>query len=118
MNLFFTNVAHASLSSFVGNVNKLIINPIIVLLFALAMVYFLFGLFEFISNAENEEKRTKGKSHMLWGIVGIVIMMAVWTLLGIITKTFNITDIDPSANNIDDTVELEDYNPSSPWVTP
>ncbi|MCX6751652.1 MAG: hypothetical protein NT161_02715 [Candidatus Nomurabacteria bacterium] len=105
--LFFTNVAYASVDSFVSNANKFIINPLIILLFALAVVYFLYGVFEFISNSENEEKKTTGKSHMIWGVVGIVIMMGVFTILSIIMKTFNIENIDPKTGK----VELPAYNP-------
>jgi len=107
MDLLFTNIAYASVDSFVSNVNKLIINPLIILLFGLAVVYFLYGIFEFISNGENEEKKTTGKNHMIWGIVGIVIMMGVFTILNIIMRTFNIEGINPEEG----TVQLDDYNP-------
>ncbi|MEK7105046.1 MAG: hypothetical protein AAB868_03325 [Patescibacteria group bacterium] len=107
MDLLFTNVAYASVDSFVSNVNKLIINPLIILLFALAVVYFLYGVFEFISNQENEEKKTTGKSHMIWGIVGIVIMMGVFTILNMIMATFNIQGIKPETGE----VNLPNYNP-------
>lgn len=107
MDLFFTNIAYASVDSFVFKVNELIINPLIIFLFALAVVYFLYGVFEFISKGENEEAKTKGKSHIIWGVVGIVIMMGVFTILNMIMNTFNIENIDPKEG----TVELPDYNP-------
>ena len=107
MDLLFTNIAYASVDSFVSNVNRLIINPLIILLFGLAVVYFLYGIFEFISNQENEEKKTTGKNHMIWGIIGIVIMMGVFTILNIIMRTFNIEGINPEEG----TVQLDDYNP-------
>ena len=96
MDLFFVNIAYASesLDQFIFNVNKLIINPLILLLFALALVYFLYGVFEFILNQENDEKKTKGKTHMMWGIIGIVIMMGVFMIMKIIMNTFNIQGID------------------------
>ena len=107
MDLLFTNIAYASVDSFVSNVNRLIINPLIILLFGLAVVYFLYGIFEFISNQENEEKKTTGKNHMIWGIIGIVIMMGVFTILNIIMRTFNIEGINPEEG----TVQLNDYEP-------
>lgn len=107
MDLFFINTAYASVDSFILSVNKVIINPIIVFLFALAIVYFLYGVYEFISNQENEENKTTGKNHMVWGIIGIVIMMGVFTILNIIMNTFDITGIDPKKG----TVVLPDYNP-------
>ena len=114
MDLFFTNVAYASVDSFVANLNRLIINPLIILLFALALAYFLWGMFEFLSNQENEEKKTAGKKHMIWGIVGITIMMGVWFIMYLILDTFNITEINPKKG----TVQLNEYNPSYPAVKP
>jgi len=114
MDLFFTNIAYASVDSFVANLNRLIINPLIVLLFALALAYFLWGMFEFLSNQENEEKKTAGKKHMIWGIVGITIMMGVWFIMYLILDTFNITEINPKKG----TVQLNEYNPSYPAVKP
>ena len=114
MDLFFTNTAYASVDSFIANVNRLIINPLIVLLFALALAYFLWGMFEFLSNQENEEKKTTGKSHMIWGIVGITIMMGVWFIMYLILDTFNITEINPKKG----TVQLNEYNPSYPAMKP
>ena len=79
------------MEAFIGKVDTLIINPLILLLFALAVVYFLYGVLEFIMNQENEEKKTTGKSHMIWGIIGITIMMGVWAILGIILNTLGIS---------------------------
>ncbi|MFA6274489.1 MAG: pilin [Candidatus Paceibacterota bacterium] len=114
MNLFFTNIAYANdrLDSFISNVNSLIINPLIVLLFALALVYFLYGVFEFLSNQDSEEKKTAGKKHMIWGIIGLTIMLGVWFILGVILKTLNVEGIDPEKG----TVELNDYAPNFPEV--
>lgn len=112
MDLFFTNIAYASVDSVISKINTLIINPLIILLFALALMYFLYGVFEFLSNGENEEKKTTGKKHMIWGIVGLTVMMGVWFILGVILDTFNISRIDPQEG----TVRLDEYNPSYPQV--
>jgi len=100
MNFFSTKVAYASVDTFVANASRLIINPLILLLFALALVFFLYGMFEFIANGDNDEKRTIGKSHMLWGIIGLTIMMGVWFILGIILRTLNINYVDPEKGTI------------------
>lgn len=105
MDLLSTSVAYASLDSFIGKVNSMIINPLILFLFALAVVYFLYGVLEFLMNQENQEKKTTGKSHMLWGVVGITIMIGVWAIMGMIINTFNIQGIDVDDGKID--VNLE-----------
>jgi hypothetical protein len=56
-------------------------------MFALAVIYFLWGVFVYISNAESDEGRQKGGRHILWGLIGIVIMMGVYGILRIATGT-------------------------------
>ena len=103
MDLFFTTtyVAYADLNSFLNNVNTEIVDPLIKLMFALAIAYFLYGAFEFFLNQENDEKKTTGKSHMLWGVIGITIMMGVFVMLNIIMQTFNIKGINPQTGTVD-----------------
>jgi uncharacterized membrane protein YidH (DUF202 family) len=105
MDFLSTKIAYAassSLDEFIGKVDIMIINPLIKLLFALAVVYFLYGVFEFLSNQANEEKKTTGKSHMMWGIIGITIMMGVWTILGIVLNTLGIdeSEINPEQGTV------------------
>jgi uncharacterized membrane protein YidH (DUF202 family) len=102
MSIKIAYAASTSLNGFIGNVDTMIINPLIGFLFALAIVYFLYGVFEFLSNQENEEKKTTGKQHMIWGIVGITIMMGVWTILGVVLNTLGISkgQIDPQNGTV------------------
>lgn len=84
-------VAHAaSIDAFLGKVNARLINPLIEFAFIVALVVFLFGVMEFIRGASNEEKRGKGKDHMMWGIVGFLIMFGVWGIINILVNTFGI----------------------------
>lgn len=64
-----------------------ILGPITALLFALATLYFLWGASKFILNADDEQARTEGKDSMIWGIVGIFIMAAAYTIAEIIGRT-------------------------------
>lgn len=82
------------MDEFISKVNNEIINPIILFLFALAIVYFLYGMLEFLLNQQNDEAKTTGKSHMIWGIVGIAIMLGVWTIMNIVINTFNIEGVE------------------------
>ena len=77
-------------------------------------MYFLWGVFDFLTNQESEDKKTTGKKHMLWGIIGITIMVGVWTILGIIMQTLNISGINPEKG----TVQLDNYNPTYPPNNP
>lgn len=58
-----------------------ILDPIIVLLFGVAVVYFLYGLLKFMQNPDNTTAQQEGRQHMLWGVIGIFIMIAVYGIL-------------------------------------
>jgi len=70
-----------------GEVYELIIRPIIGLLVGIAFIVFLWGVFEFIRGADNEETRRKGGRNMLWGLVGMFIMVSVFGILTVILGT-------------------------------
>ena len=77
IDLFSANIAYASFGTILSSINKLIINPLIILLFALALFFFLYGVMEFISNQTNEEKKVAGKQHMIWGVIGLTISCSI-----------------------------------------
>ena len=89
-----------TLNRFIGKVDTMIINPLILFLFALAVVYFLYGVLDFLMNQENEEKKTAGKKHILWGIIGITIMLGVWGILNVLMNTLGITGINPEKGTV------------------
>ncbi len=82
-------IAYAAdpIDAFVKKVAEVLINPFIVLLFTVALVWFLYGVFKFLSNSGNDEERSTGKRHILWGIIGMFIMMSVFTIMQIIVRT-------------------------------
>ncbi|MFA6177610.1 MAG: hypothetical protein WC694_01815 [Candidatus Paceibacterota bacterium] len=105
MDFFSTKIAYGAssgLNDFIGKIDNMIINPLIELLFALAIVYFLYGVFQFLSNQEEADKKTAGRNHMIWGIIGITIMMGVWTILSIVLNTLGINEsqIDPENGTV------------------
>lgn len=82
-------------AGFVQAINTYIINPLIGLLFAAALVLFMWGGFQFVIGTGTEESRESGKRHLLWGIIGMFIMVSVYGILNILTGTFGITPVTP-----------------------
>jgi hypothetical protein len=64
-----------------------IVNPLIYLLFVVASLYFLYGVYDFIRNAESPGERKTGGSHILWGTIGLAIMFSAWAIIRIILST-------------------------------
>ena len=65
-----------------------IINQAVILVVALALLFFFWGVARFILNADNEEKRTEGKRVMIWGIIALFVMLFVWQIVNILANTF------------------------------
>lgn len=64
-----------------------ILNPLARLLIAIAVVYFFWGVAKFIINSDNEQAREEGKKHMIWGIIGLFIMVGVWGIIEVVWFT-------------------------------
>ena len=67
-----------------------ILNPLIGLMFAVALLVFLYGVFELIRGQASEDARAKGAQHVLWGVVGMAIMVSVYGIIHLICGTFGI----------------------------
>lgn len=73
--------------SFVDKIKAAILYPLISLLFGVAFFVFLWGIFQMVAHATSEEARTTGKNHMLFGIIGMVVMLSAFALLQIGANT-------------------------------
>ncbi|TSC61098.1 MAG: Uncharacterized protein G01um101448_871 [Parcubacteria group bacterium Gr01-1014_48] len=79
-----------TLASLITKVTEAI-NLLIPLAIGLALVIFLFGVIKYITAGGDEEGRKSGRQFMLWGIIGLFVMVAVWGLVAVIANTTGIT---------------------------
>lgn len=70
---------------FVGGILNLIL-PLIV---GAAVVYFMYNVFKYAVASEEDDK-TKAKTQMIWGVIGIFVIVSVWGLVNILGSTFNL----------------------------
>src|SRR4051812_27642963 len=70
----------------VSKIKSEIIIPLIELLFAVALLYFLWGVVKYIRGVNNPTERQTGQRHMIWGIIGLAIMLSAF---GIVNFVFN-----------------------------
>jgi NADH:ubiquinone oxidoreductase subunit 2 (subunit N) len=68
-------------------------NIIVPVLFAVAFIVFLWGAFQtFIMGASSDETKDKGKSLMLWSLIGFFVMISIWGLVSILTGTVSFSN--------------------------
>ena len=73
-----------------ASVKEHIINPIILLLLGVALLYFLYGLAEFLLNKDKASaNRQELYDKMIWGVVGLAIMLSVFGIMEFIVATLN-----------------------------
>lgn len=64
-----------------------IINAVIPILFGLAFLYFLWGMVQYIQ-APDEGLKEEGRNKIIYGIIGLFVMVAVWGLVEVVRDTF------------------------------
>lgn len=77
----------------VGATILYIINSILVpLLFAVAFIVFLYGVFKsyILSHGDPGEVK-KGHQLILWGVIGFAVMLSLWGLVNVVTNTFGLS---------------------------
>jgi hypothetical protein len=80
-----------------------IINILIPIVFALAILYFFWGLAQYILAAGSDEDKGEGRRKMIWGIVALFVMSAVWGLVRFIGTAVGVTPGN-GAVNVDDLI--------------
>lgn len=88
------NQGISGLFTFAGGV----LNRIVPLIISLAVVYFIFNVFKY-AVAGDEDKKAEAKKHMIWGIIGIFVMVSVWGLVAILQATFGTSGVTGSIGN-------------------
>lgn len=75
---------------FLNKINEVILNPIILLLFAVALLIFFWGIFQFINSETTDAKRDVGKKKILYGLIGMFIMFSAYGIIHLILGTFGV----------------------------
>ena len=72
-----------------------IIESLITVVGASALLAFMWGLAKFIFKASDENAKEEGKNIMKWGLVALFVMMTVWGILRFFQEEFGLTDTSP-----------------------
>lgn len=92
---------------FIDNIVQFMNSTLVPLIFAIAFLIFIWGIFKyFILGSDDEGSRETGRTYMMYGIAGFVIMVSVWGIVNLVAEGFgfsndkieNIPDL-PTKNN-------------------
>ena len=68
-----------------------IVNTLLPIMMGLAVLAFFWGLVKYIANASDEAAKESGKTLMIWGMVALFVMVALWSILGYVQTQLGIT---------------------------
>jgi hypothetical protein len=89
---FCSSAQFSSLSGGLGNILcKIgdILNAIIPILVVLGVLYFIWGVITYMIGSDEEAKKA-GRDRIIFGIIGLAVIVAMWGLVNILINTFTL----------------------------
>lgn len=68
-----------------------IVTTLIPIVMGLAVLVFFWGLVKYIANASDEASKGEGKTLMIWGMIALFVMVALWGILGWVQTQLGLT---------------------------
>lgn len=76
-----------SLVTFLANIFQRWLIPMFI---SLGLIYVILAVIEYIQANEDSQKKEEKKQQIFWGIIGLFVIISVWSLVAIVQNTFNI----------------------------
>ncbi len=70
-----------------------IVARIIPIIFALAIIYFFWGLVVFLRAAGDPKAQEAGRNQMIWGVIAIAVMLSIYGLVYWLQTTLGISNV-------------------------
>ena len=77
-----------TLQSIIQVILKSMIDPLVPILFGLAILIFAWGLFKYLRAGIGDKEIEGAKSLMFWGVIIVFVMVSVWGLVIVIQNIF------------------------------
>ena len=100
--MLFPGVAFAAVTDLESLLQLVIglINIAIPIIISLAVLVFIWGLFMYITNPSEDEKKKEGRDIMIWGVIALFVMFSVFGLVNLLIGTFQLSNATLTAPKI------------------
>ncbi len=85
------------------------VQTLTVLAVALALLFFFWGLAQFILKSGDAASHEEGKNKMVWGVIALFVMVSIWGIVGFIQSELGVGGSGLSSDDYD--------NPPDPFCT-
>lgn len=79
-----------SIKTLISYLSNLFQQWLIPMFMMLALIYVILAVIEYIQANEDSQKKAEKKQQIFWGIIGLFVILSVWSLVAIVQNTFNI----------------------------
>lgn len=73
-------------------IKEFVIDPILMVIFSLGLLLFLWGIVEFLLAVKDGKPSDEGKRHMVWGLIGMLIMVSVYGIINLVVNSLDLRD--------------------------
>lgn len=85
-----SNNCGRSFKNFTECILSFLTDLIIPILFSVAIIVFVYGIVKYVIAGANSNNRREATNTMIWGILGLFVMFAVWGIVALISNTTGI----------------------------
>lgn len=78
-----------TITDFLDTIQELI-DGAVPFIIGLGVFVIIWGIFTYLTHAAEEEKREEAKKFILWGIIGVFMMLSIWGFVNILINTFSL----------------------------
>lgn len=61
-----------------------LVSQLIPIAIAIGLLFFIWGLVQFIMSGGDDTAKEAAKTHMVWGVIALFVMVAVWGIVGLL----------------------------------
>ena len=79
-----------TIQSLICKLNE-ILGAVLPFLVALGVLYFVWGVITFVISSDEEAKK-RGRDRIVFGIIGLAVIIGLWGLVRIVVNTFNLNN--------------------------
>lgn len=84
---------HPTINVLIGKIMNAVVGPIIEGLFLFTFLMFVWGVVGLIRHGDDPDARKTGQNHILWGSIGMFIMISAYGIIRLIGNTIGGIDV-------------------------
>ena len=88
---FYTDASGkgGGIEGFIATIGR-IMDMIVPIMVGLALIYFIYGLGEYILESGEEGKKAEGRNIMIYGTIAMFVIVSIWGLVQLLQETTNV----------------------------